>query len=302
MKTAYPIISPITGSSEVEKIDEYDIEKVVFQFQKDFQIDVSRFFTELDKLELYKCLQTNVNFFVPYNLSGDSLFYEQLQKRYSKYYKKSRWDLDAAVDLIGSGESVLEIGCGEGHFLQKLVGKYKKICGLELNVNAIEICKNKGFNVTNQVLDEFAKENKNTFDLVCYFQVLEHIEGIQKFLSDSIKCLKSGGKLIVSVPNTESYNFSMDKYHTLNLPPHHMSHWNENSFAKLEGIFPIKHLKTQYQKASRSDKSNFCRLFYLKIFGENTLAKCAFVLTRSIFKLMPLKIKGPFMIAEFEKI
>ena len=88
-------------------------------------------------------------------------------------------------------------------------------------------------------MHELANEKAGCFDAVCTFQVLEHVPEPRKFLRSLIKLLKPKGKLIISVPNSESF----PKYCQNNLldqPPHHMTQWCQETFNSLTSIFPIQ--------------------------------------------------------------
>ena len=70
------------------------------------------------------------------------------------------------------------------------------------------------------------------YDVVCSFQVLEHVSDIQGFLAGCLRALKTGGLLIICVPSFDSYL----RYQTnalLNLPPHHLSHWSDQCLRRI---------------------------------------------------------------------
>ena len=67
------------------------------------------------------------------------------------------------------------------------------------------------------------------------------------FIKDSLLALKPNGKLIIGVPNNNPFLFVNDKYHTLNLPPHHAGLWNKKSLKSLEQIFNIELVSLQYE-------------------------------------------------------
>lgn len=101
------------------------------------------------------------------------------------------------------------------------------------------MCLKKGLRVKNQLIEPFAEENNDKYDVVCSFQVLEHIYDIKNFIDGCCKALKKGGKLIFAVPNNNPYYLKYDKLNTLNLPPHHAGLWNKESFLRLVNFFPL---------------------------------------------------------------
>jgi 2-polyprenyl-3-methyl-5-hydroxy-6-metoxy-1,4-benzoquinol methylase len=111
--------------------------------------------------------------------------------------------------------------------------------GIELNSEAIKIASDKGIPVSQSDLHMLAKEKSGSFDAVCAFQVLEHIAEPLAFLESLIQLIKPGGKVIISVPNSDSFA-KHDKENLLDLPPHHMTRWSEGTFRSLPAFLSIK--------------------------------------------------------------
>ncbi|MBK7438869.1 MAG: methyltransferase domain-containing protein [Saprospiraceae bacterium] len=112
---------------------------------------------------------------------------------------------------------------GEGYFLSKLKSSKQCDCfGLELNDIAMAKAIQNGVKVTNEELEQHAQKNIEQYDVVTFFQVLEHIAEPGKFLHSVLKTVKKGGQIILTVPNNQPYYLKFDKFHLLNLPPHHM--------------------------------------------------------------------------------
>ena len=49
----------------------------------------------------------------------------------------------------------------------------------------------------------FAGDHHEQYDIVCAFQVVEHLPEIMPFVLAAMSCVKKDGILIVSVPNRE---------------------------------------------------------------------------------------------------
>lgn len=225
----------------------------MYKDQVDF--DVSRFFKGVDHASIYECLDTGYRFYYPYSLEGDAKFYEDLQNLQGTgggdYYRHWEYDHRFAYEHIHPGDAVLEIGCGTGSFLQKLKEKTDKAYGLELNRNAVKQCQENGLNVYGELVQVHAEKRKEYYDVVCAFQVLEHVTAVKEFLDACIAVLKPGGKLIFGVPNNEPYFQRWDKYATFNMPPHHVGLWNPKAFAGLERFFPVKLVAKAYDTPGR---------------------------------------------------
>jgi len=225
---------PLNNSTNIKLERSIKTALIIDKWQKD-GIDVSRFFVNLDEIKLYRCLDSGYRFFYPFNLEGDNQFYQDLQK-FPWYYFDWKWEYNIALKQIKPGDKVLEIGCGDGSFLKKLSEKNIKVRGLEFNEEAIKKCRERGLNVTGETIQEHAQNHKNEYDVTCSFQVMEHIADIGNALTASLGVLKRGGKLIISVPNNDSF-LGKDKFNLMNLPPHHMGLWDEKSLKNLEKFF-----------------------------------------------------------------
>ncbi len=247
------IKSPVTGNSECVEIDKIQSKIIISLYADYYNQNVSRFFENISEVKIIKCQRTGYRFYHPIEIMGDGLFYEQLQKSGEKsgtaYYRSNTFDQILSLQRINRGEKVLEIGCGNGSFMKMLINqKNINVTGLELNSYAVEKCKKEGLNTHNLLIEDFAVNHKNEFDAVCSFQVLEHVYAIKSFIESSLEVLKSGGQLIISVPDSSPYAMRHDKYAILNLPPHHIGLWNRETFEKLTTIFPLELIDVQYSE------------------------------------------------------
>ncbi|MGZ0015675.1 class I SAM-dependent methyltransferase [Yeosuana sp. AK3] len=255
-------LSPLTKSSSIEWVKDIRKNEIINDYKKNFNIDVSSYFLEIKKVSVYKCTETGYRFFYPFNLSGDSKFYEHFQK-FNTYYMPWKWEHEISKQYIKDGVSLLEVGCAQGAYIKRINELFKlgDIVGLELN----ESVKggNEKWSILNKTVQSFSESNKERFDVVCSYQVLEHISDVKSFLEAKIECLKKGGKLIISVPNNDSFIKHADN--CLNMPPHHMGLWNEQSLRSLEALFPLKVLDVHFEDLQEYHVENYVSAtFYSK--------------------------------------
>tara|TARA_R100000935_G_C2788782_1_gene145030 strand:- start:64 stop:960 length:897 start_codon:yes stop_codon:yes gene_type:complete len=234
----------VAKNGTVTFVENFKTGEIVDRY-KSIDLDVSRFFSE-DDIQLYKCDLTGYRFYYPFKTIGDAKFYEDLSISRKNYYSE-RWEHSKALQFIEKKDNVLEVGSGFGAFLKLLKVKSIEGNGLELNIIAVNNCKNQGLKVENKLIQDEALVNAGKYDVVSYFQVLEHITEVGLFIQASIDVLKVGGKLIIGVPNNNPYLFVNDRMHTLNLPPHHAGLWNEESFENLQKIFPLKLVHLEFE-------------------------------------------------------
>jgi 2-polyprenyl-3-methyl-5-hydroxy-6-metoxy-1,4-benzoquinol methylase len=282
------LISPLTGGTDVIKKLVLDIPTVKSKYKTELNTDVSRFFEGIHELAIYQCQTSKLKFYYPFSVVSDGQFYADLAKFYKGYYNLWRWEHQYIFDIIKPQEKILEIGCGRGYFLQKLLEKQTDSIGLDFNEDAIEEGKKMGVTILNQTIEEHAQKHPESYDTVCAFQLFEHVNEVQDFLKSTVKCLKKGGLLAIGVPNNDSYYFKNDPYHTLNLPPHHMLLWDKNSLAYVAEMFGLEVIEIINQPVNIMHRGMLYKLWLENNLGNNFLSKIIVASTRFIIKRLPL--------------
>lgn len=260
-------VSPITGTHNVSVFDTINVRDIVRIYQEQEQIDVGRFFVGIDKVTILECGDTGYRFYYPFTVVGDEKFYQELAGVRSEvgveYDRDWSEDHEFAYALVEQNEKVLEIGCNTGKFLSRVTTKTQRLTGLEFNAEAAAAARSRGLDVRNLDIADLAESEPESFDVVCAFQVLEHVSQAGDFLRSCLKALKPGGKLIFSVPNNEPYFQRFSKYEVLNLPPHHMGLWNHDSFRRAASFFDL-HLEKSLLMGTGSVKGEvYLRSKYL---------------------------------------
>jgi len=115
---------------------------------------------------------------------------------------------DYISDLLPKDKSasILDIGCGEGDFLQFLINKgYRSCQGIDISERAVKICRNKGIENVKQIDDlaSYLAPQKEAFDLINMKEVLYYFpeEKMHTYLGMIRSSLKKEGLLIVEVFN-----------------------------------------------------------------------------------------------------
>lgn len=240
------ILSPITNTENTKLLNRIYVDELIQLYKLELMMDVKLYFDGLDFIEMHVCLDTGYIFYFPHNIFGDENFYNCLKKQLPliynvPYYSPWKWEYGVSLNHIQPSDRVYEIGCGDGNFLKNLRERgVDNISGLELNHESVLSAQSSGLNVEYITVEDKVKTKFELYDVVCTFQVLEHVCDVKPFLDSCISLLKPGGKLIISVPYNSPYLFRKDLYNTLNLPPHHMGLWGKKSFVSLSKFFPIE--------------------------------------------------------------
>ena len=109
-----------------------------------------------------------------------------------------------ARQLVGRGQDVLDVGCGEGFFAAELKKDGNRIVGVDALPTAgesatLERYISADLNMPQPDLARQAGEHR--FDRVLLLDVLEHLVRPARLLAEVRPALKEGGLLVVSVPN-----------------------------------------------------------------------------------------------------
>lgn len=303
------VVSPFDPSKPARILKRVATKDIVDGYRKIYDVDVARHFTRVPEILLCECPITQLQFYFPFDLDGDERFYEELSGK-DWYYHQERWEHREVIRLIREGDSLLEIGSGDGAFLHQLQQtKTINATGLEFNPQAVERAKQKNIQLIQQSLAQHLKNGAGHYDVVCSFQVMEHISAIGAVLGDSVKALKPKGKLVIAVPNNDA-SFLKDNLHPsrfLNMPPHHVNLFGEASLKALEKVFPIRLTQLIKEPLQEAHIDIYLYNFFSKLmFGSRVFTSMVWksrlpFLFRSFVRKSAQEITGHTIIAVFEK-
>jgi len=121
-----------------------------------------------------------------------------------------RWQwLKRRLPITANGETLLDVGCGTGAFTIGAARRGYTSRGLSWDeANQIEAEKRArlcGTSATFDIgdareLDRF-EQYHNRYDVVICAEVIEHIINDEKLIKDIARCLKPGGRLLLTTPN-----------------------------------------------------------------------------------------------------
>lgn len=179
------------------------------------------------KFELHSCGVCGLQFWEPRDMP-DAPWYEQMyggrDQRLLPLEPGHKYFL--ADPLAPRGGELLDIGCGTGNFLVASRKAGYRVTGTELDRNAARFAKERlGLErVFSLTLAEFAEQHADEkFDVITFFEVLEHQAAPARFLQKVKTCLRPGGTIALSVPNRERWLTGPD---VLDYPPNHFLRWN----------------------------------------------------------------------------
>lgn len=131
--------------------------------------------------------------------SGYLLDLSKFRKRYIKYI--------SLIDKSFKNVSLLDVGCGLGYFLKFIKSERStwKIYGVEPNrLLRIRAMQNTGIQVKEGKLESIPFRS-SLFNIVTWFDVLEHSPSLKKNILELKRILRPGGILLVQAPNYKSF-------------------------------------------------------------------------------------------------
>lgn len=206
---------------------------------KDFSVSKEEFI-------IVKCIDCNFHFtnprpkdkdlgqyyisdhYISHNNTSKNLF-EKVYQLVRRFAIKGKYNLISGFFNRGR---ILDVGCGTGDFLKKCKEESWKVKGIEPS----EIARKQAIENHNLDLDESTdlRELEGEFDIITMWHVLEHVTELNTTVSEFNRLLSQDGKVIIAVPNLESFDSSYyKKYWAAYDLPIHLYHFSKTSITKL---------------------------------------------------------------------
>ena len=190
--------------------------------------------------QFYHCSACDLMFWYPMKSPGSEWYEASLVPTPFRPVWLAHWGQRQFLKVMPArGGRLLDIGCGLGDFLFKAQKAGYSVTGIDFSPNCIEIASRR-FGIKNlypMTLEEFATEQPdNRYDVITFFEVLEHLDNVTNFLRQVKTLLKPGGYIACSVPNRAKWRFP-SIIEACDYPPNHFTHWSPRSLSNLFGKY-----------------------------------------------------------------
>jgi predicted SAM-dependent methyltransferase len=242
MKVVHLNNCPVCGSSKIE----------TFLRGKDF-------FSSEKEFEVVQCKSCGFKFTKDFpNEANISSYYDSPEyishsdthKGFvnSMYHWVRSFMLNKKTTLVNSFSStkgvLMDIGCGTGYFAGRMKQNGWDVLAIEKNPKAREFVKATwGLNPEDSEL--LYKISEKKIDVITLWHVLEHIEQLNETMKQMHAVLKDDGKLIIALPNSDSYDARVyKKYWAAYDLPRHLWHFSPSTFNYLAEQHGFQIIKT----------------------------------------------------------
>ena len=211
---------------------------------------------------------------------------------------RSRWMAKFIRNISDkkNNNSLLEVGCMFGYLLGELKNNFN-VKGIEIGEDAVLFSQNTGLDVKNISIENYLLQNDEKFDLIILSHVFEHLLTPEKILSQLSNRLKSGGKLIISVPNSNSFNRKLfGRNWGWWQVPVHINHFRESALVNMTRNVEMKIEKVRY----RGGDSLMLLLNLINFFGFRNKKSGLSFLKKSIIKLFTFLFRYWYFIGNEE--
>lgn len=191
----------------------------------------------------YKCRECTFSFAWPFQ-SGSKEFYSTIYSN-TKFYPKQKWDYiithSSILKLSKSTKlkdiRLLEIGAGDGSFIKQispsLIPPKNILCTEFSNYGKNKILQYGIECISIDLKDIDSQKYKHKFDIICMFQVLEHIDNFNAFFKKINEISNNNAHLFITTPNNNYREFYDSIDSKFDIPPIHVSRWNKKTFGLL---------------------------------------------------------------------
>ena len=176
--------------------------------------------------------------------SSLSVYYGEYQGGPSTdFCTKRRLRFVQSVVRHSDNEVLLDIGCGDGHFLKAASKRGWKVAGTDLNPQAAAAA---GLEVSSSLS---GVERLAPFRCITLWHSLEHLRNPRESLLELVRLLSPCGALIVAVPNAQGWQARLFGPNWIHLDvPRHLFHFGPSALKRLLGGAGLEVIRTWHHE------------------------------------------------------
>jgi SAM-dependent methyltransferase len=140
------------------------------------------------------------------NQELEGYFYQYMHKLGEVDPEWNRKVLDYYTPYFAQCQRVLDVGCGQGDFLELLQEMEIETVGIDIDARMVETCLQKDLHAIQADMFDYLPVNKEQFDGIFSSNLIEHLPAQEatKFVQTAFDSLTPGGLFLVATPNPAS--------------------------------------------------------------------------------------------------
>lgn len=205
--------------------------------QQKLKTEIERLW-EGDSCRILRCRNCGFCYADPF-IPGDSAFYSLFYD--NPEFPKWKWEYEETYQQLKlslqngslSNPKVLEIGAGTGMFVQKIAGDLtpkENIVTIEYSEAGKNAIESLGIRSMQEDVRNMGEEFRGYFDVICMYQVLEHMNDLDTVFTKLRELSTPGAQLFIAVPNSAMMTFYEENNAWQDNAPVHVGRWNRRSF------------------------------------------------------------------------
>ena len=202
----------------------------------------SKFLYCVNDIDMCKCKRCNFVFFnndesiEKYNYQCD-YFDNNKYKDTSCQYRENNRRKKLISKYCGTKVSLVDVGCAAGDFVAFVSETFDAV-GYDFAESAIELAKRRYPHLADKyyvcAAENMISEENASYDAVCLWDVIEHIEEPKQVMKTLKTLVKNDGYIFISTPNIGALFAKITKKRwPFMTPPEHMSFFDKKSMCRL---------------------------------------------------------------------
>jgi 2-polyprenyl-3-methyl-5-hydroxy-6-metoxy-1,4-benzoquinol methylase len=194
------------------------------------------------------------------------------------------------VEKYAMNRTILDYGCGTGHFLYQCKKNHWKVSGIEPN----NLARNQANQlVSGNVFPDLTDLSEKHFNVITLWHVLEHLPELTNTIIQLKKMLHPEGVLVIAVPNYEAYEQKVfnEQWAAYDVP-RHLYHFNQQALNHLFSNHGLKVRETlpmwfdSFYISLLSNKQKYGRNKYINSFITGLLSNTYAIKSRNFSSLI----------------
>ena len=216
----------ICNSKKVKELPAYS-DHFLIKCQDCSFVFVKKIPREQELFDFYENSYVRTNYFSSITIKR----YNELLDLFEKYRKTN---------------NLLDVGSGNGFFLEIAKARGWNVYGTELTNQAVKECENKGFQMKKGSLNE-VDFKADQFDVITSFEVIEHINNPKEIVKEMHRILRTNGYIYITTPNFNSVlRYRLKSRYDVIEYPNHLCYYTKKTLRLLfmNAGFSVKKIKT----------------------------------------------------------